>query len=75
MELAIRIHNARGDSDISEAAKNKLRSIFRIIFICLALVFFAWAITIFVLADKNDKGEAFKGNCIDFDIIGACFLG
>ena len=75
MELAIRIHNARGSSDISAAAKNKLRSIFRIIFISLVLVFLAWTITIFVLAGKNDSGVAFFSYCLEFDILGACFLG
>ena len=48
VELAIRIHNAKGVSDISTAAKKWLRSIFATIFIGLIEGFIADSITILV---------------------------
>ena len=52
LELAIRIHNARGYSDISEAAKRKLRFVFKVLFACLILVLIAWSVSVIVSAHK-----------------------
>ena len=52
-ELAVRIHNAKGYSDISEAEKRKLRKASIVLFSIITLTFTAWAITILVLAHKE----------------------
>ena len=76
LELAIRIHNARGSSDISTAAKRKLRSIFRIIFIGLTLFFTVWSITILESARKpgNEKEAFYNTACLVLNIIAYTFL-
>ena len=62
LELAIRIHHARGYSDISEAAKKKLRSVFKVLWTILTLAFLAWSCSVLVSARKEeDVGEAYKG--------------
>ena len=76
LELAIRIHNARGYSDISETAKRKLRFIFQILFASLLLVLTAWSISVIASAYKQKDGYAFDGEnfCLILGIISYCFL-
>ena len=63
LELAIRIHHAKGYSDISEAAKSKLRYISGVLFATITMVFVALSITVIVSASKHrNSGFAFKFN-------------
>ena len=77
MELAIRVHYARGSKDISTAAKKKLRAIFAIVFIGLILGFLTWSIKVIESArEQHNFGYAFLFNtCQVFHIIGYSFLG
>ena len=59
-ELSIRIHNARGVSDISEAAKRKLSFASGVLFLALGLTFAAFSITVIVTAHgEGNQGFAF----------------
>ena len=76
-ELAIRIHNARGYSDISEAAKKKLRFAFAILFTILILAFLAYSLIVIISARKEENiGFAFFSidECFVERIIGNLFL-
>ena len=75
-ELAVRIHNAKGYSDISEAEKRKLRKASIVLFTVVTLAFIAWAITIIVVAHKEgNEGWAFLSNyCVITYTIGFLFL-
>ena len=76
-ELAIRIHNARGYSDISEAAKKKLRFVFSILFTILILAFLAYSLIVISSARKEENiGIAFFSinECFVESIIGNLFL-
>ena len=48
LELAVRIHNAKVDSDISEAGKKKLRLVSCYIFSVTTLAFLACTVSIIV---------------------------
>ena len=76
LELAIRIHNARGHSDISEAAKNKLSRIFTFLFAALTLVTCVFSLAIILTARKQENGGlAFEKNmCLLNNIFGFSFL-
>ena len=52
IELAIRIHNSNGYSDISESVMKKLRVARKIFFVLLTLTFVAFSITTLVSALK-----------------------
>ena len=71
-----RIHCARGSSDISEAAKKQLRTIFVLLFMALILGFIAWSITVLVSAHKpKNLGFAFiENDCLVLDVIAFIFL-
>ena len=78
LELAIRIHNSKGDTDISEAAKKKLRCIRRWLFTVITLAFAAFTTSILVSAHmEGNQGYAFpktKTGCkIEF-ALGDLFL-
>ena len=77
LELAIRIRNAKGDSDISEAAKKKLRKRSGVLIFFLALTFVIFAVITIVSAHKQgNEGYAFNDNfCFVFDVLGYSFLG
>ena len=53
IELAIRIHNAKGHSDISEAGKRKLRRASAVLFAIVALAFCTFSILVFARAHKD----------------------
>ena len=78
LELAIRIHNSKGDTDISEAAKKRLRCIRRWLFAVITLAFAAFTTSILVSAHmEGNQGYAFpktKTGCkIEF-ALGDLFL-
>ena len=77
LELAIRIHSAKGSSDISRAAKKRLRLAFALVFLGLVIGFIAWNIAVYVSArEPGNYGYAFLGDyCFLFDVIGNSFLG
>ena len=61
LELAIRIRNAKGDSDISEAAKKKLRKISGVLIVTIALCFVIFTVTSIVSAHtQGNDGYAFS---------------
>ena len=78
LELAIRIRNSKGYSNISEKAKIKLRFVRRVLFIVVAIIFTAYSFTIIVLASKNgNHGQAFyllRHSCLFESVIGYLFL-
>ena len=76
LELAIRIRNSRGYSDISEAAKKKLRRTSGVLIVILALTFVTWTVTVIVSAhEQGHEGYAFPGkDCFVFEIFGTGFL-
>ena len=76
LELAVRIHNAKGFSEISEEAKSKLRVIRCILFAFITLSFLAFTIAVVVTAHlEGNRGSAFYGNfCSKYKIIGYLFL-
>ena len=60
LELAIRIHNAKGTSDISTAAKKRLHVAFAFVFLGLVMGFIAWNIAVYVSArELGNYGYAF----------------
>ena len=60
LELAIRIRNAKGYSDISEAAKKKLRRTSGVLVVIIALTFVILTATVIVSAHKQGSyGYAF----------------
>ena len=60
LELAVRIRNAKGVSDISEAGKRKLRVIRRVLFAVALLVFLAFSTAVIVTAHRKwNYGYAF----------------
>ena len=71
LELAIRIHSAKGSSDISTAAKKRLRLAFAFVFIGLIIGFIAWNIAVYVSACvPGNYGYAFVGDyCFLFDVM------
>ena len=77
LELAIRIRNAKGYSDISEAAKKKLRRTSGVLSVILALSFVIFAVITIVSAHKEGSiGTSFFYNfCLVYEIIGYVFLG
>ena len=52
IELAIRIHNTKGYTDISEASKRKLRVASGVLFTLITLAFLAFSIFVIVSAQK-----------------------
>ena len=48
VELAVRIHVSKGVHDISKAGINRLRAIFKIVYLALVVGFIAWIITVIV---------------------------
>ena len=52
LELAVRIHYSKGVSDISEAAKKKLRKVRRILFSIMTLIFTTLSVTAIVVSHK-----------------------
>ena len=77
IELAIRIRNAKGYSDISEAAKKKLRTTSGVLIVIIALTFVSFTATVIVSAHKQEhEGYAFHDSfCSVYEVIGYCFLG
>ena len=77
LELAIRIRNAKGYSDISEAAKKKLRRMSGMLIIITTLSFVTFAVTVIVSAHKQgNHGYSFYDNKpFVNEIIGYIFLG
>ena len=77
LELAIRIRNAKGYSDISEATKKKLRRTSGVLIVIIALSLVAWTVTVIVSAHKQgNNGDSFFYNFDSvYDIIGYSFLG
>ena len=77
LELAVRIRNAKGYSDISEAAKKKLRKTSGVLIVFFALTFVIFAVITIVSAHKQgNEGYAFNDDyCSVFDILGYSFLG
>ena len=74
LELAIRIRNAKGYSDISEAAKKKLRRASGVLVftVALSLVIFT---AIVVVSARKHHGYSFNDNaCLEHHIFGYCFL-
>ena len=62
LELAIRIHNSKGHTDISEAAKKKLSRAFAVIFAVLTLALGAFSLATILSARKQEnRGFAFEG--------------
>ena len=74
LELAIRIHNVKGDKDISEAGKRKLRLAGGILFAVMTLAFVAFSIAFVVSAQHNDVGYGFNHADKVFYCIGWLFL-
>ena len=76
-ELAIRIRNAKGSSNISEAAKKKLRKTSGVLILILALSFVIFVGMAIVSAHKQgNDGYSFYGNvCSVYKKIGYIFLG
>ena len=61
IELAIRIRNAKGYSDISEAAKKRMRRISGVLIVILTISFVTFAVTGIVTAHKQgNHGHAFN---------------
>ena len=69
LELAVRIRNAKGHSNISEAGKKKLRLVSCLIFSVTALAFLAYAVSMIVYL-KNTTNI-----CKAYEIFGLAFLG
>ena len=76
LELAIRIQNAKGDSDISEAAKKQLRQIRLVLFILLALGFIAFSLIASFSSNgyEDDESTFWYNNCSMYDVVGYLFL-
>ena len=76
LELAIRIRNAKGYSDISEAAKKKLRKMSGVLIVIITLTFVLFTATVIFSAHKEgNDGNAFHHSfCSVYEIIGYCFL-
>ena len=76
IELAIRIHNSKGHTDISEVAKKKLRLARCVLFVITTLAFLAFTLFVIFSAHKEgNNGEAFHDNpCREFYILGYSFL-
>ena len=76
LELAIRIHNAKGYSDISAESKKKLRFASGVLFAAITVTFFAFSFTVIASARKEGSdGFAFDDiGCLVVDIIAWCFL-
>ena len=77
LELAIRIRNAKGYSDISEAAKRKLRRTSCVLIVIITLLFITWTVTVIVSAHKpeNEMVSFFDNFCRVYEILGYSFLG
>ena len=75
LELAIRIRNAKGYSDISEAAKKKLRRTSGVLIVITALCFAIFTATVIVSAHKQGNyGYPFYDNiCYVTEVIGYGF--
>ena len=76
LELAIRIHNAKGYKDISEAAIRKLRVARLVLFIIVSLTFTALTVAVFVSAYRTGNSTYAFGDkfCDFYDVIGFIFL-
>ena len=53
LELAIRIRNDKSNSDISDAAKRRLRKTSGALFVIITVFFIAFTVTVIVLAHKE----------------------
>ena len=53
LELAIRIRNDKSNSDISDAAKRRLRKTSGALFVIITVFFIAFSVTVIVLAHKE----------------------
>ena len=74
IELAIRIRNAKGYSDISEAAKKKLRRASSVLVATMALSLVIFTVIVIVSARKH-HGYSFNDNaCFMHEIFGYLFL-
>ena len=75
-ELAVRIHNSIGLSEISEATIRKLRMARRYLFAVSTLAFIAFSIAVIVTAhmDGNHGRAFYSSTCLLIDIVGYCFL-
>ena len=76
LELAIRIHNSRGSTDISATGKRKLRITCAVLFAVITLAFIAFATTVIVSAHlEGNDGYAFGDHlCLAYNTIGYLFL-
>ena len=57
LELAIRILNTKGYSDISEAAKKKLRRMSGVLIVILTFFFVTFAVSVIISAHKEGNNE------------------
>ena len=73
LELAIRIHNSKGHSDISEAAKKKLRLARRVLFAVISIAFAAFSVTEIVLTYHKTAVQQ-SNICTTAVIFGYLFL-
>ena len=74
LELAVRIRNAKGYSDISEAAKKKLRRASSVLVATMALSLVIFTVIVIVSARKH-HGYSFNDNaCFMHEIFGYLFL-
>ena len=75
-ELAVRIRNSKGDSDISVTAKKNLFKIRRLLFAIISLAFAAFSIGTIISAKNSEVGGyAFGYNeCKVINIMGIFFL-
>ena len=75
-ELAIRIHIAKGNSDISSKAKRKLRLASALLFVIITLAFSAYAVIVKISAEQQGHyGIAFfDDGCLVSNILGICSL-
>ena len=71
-ELAIRIHHSKGYSDISEAAKKKLRFTRSLLFLIITISFVAFTISMIILGLKG--ADYFSQLCLIQVILGYFFL-
>ena len=77
LELAIRIRNAKVDSDISKAAMRKLRTMSGVLIVFITLSFVTFTVTVIVSAHKpGNYGFSFNEIFYSvYEVIGYSFLG
>ena len=76
LELAIRMHISKGQSDISKSAKRKISCARKLLVAVITVAFAAFSIIVIVSAHKDkNHGEAFFGDiCVGYNVIAFAFL-